>query len=63
MGVDYPANLRKLAVEQCVRIQVARWTQSAFHDLAIEIGDDQIGRREAGVIDAAGLDYHQRFGA
>src|ERR1035438_3088708 len=63
MCVDHAADLRKLAIEQSVRIQVARRTQPAFDDLAVKIGNDQVGGCHRGVIDAAGLDHHQWFEA
>ena len=46
VGVDDAADLGKLAVEQGVRIQIAGGAQGAFDDLAVEIGDDQVGGRE-----------------
>ena len=57
------ADLRKLAVKQRVRIEIARWAQRALDDFAIEIGDDEVGSGQSGVIHAAGLDDHQRLGA
>lgn len=35
----------------------------AFDDLAIEVGDDQVGGRHGGVIHTAGLDDDQWLGA
>ena len=61
--VDDAADLRKLAVEQGVRVQVARRAQGAFDDFAVQVGDDQVGGGERGVIDSAGLDDHQRLSA
>jgi hypothetical protein len=56
VGVNDAADLGKLAVEQGVGVEVAGGIQGAFDDLAVEIGDDEIGRLEGGVIDTAGLD-------
>ena len=60
--VDDAADLRKFAVKQGMGVEIARRAQVAFDDLAVEIGDDQIGGSEGGVIDAAGLDDHERSG-
>ena len=53
----------KFAVEQRVRVEIARWAQRAFDDFAIEIGDHQVGGRQRGVIHAAGLDDDERLRA
>ena len=37
----------KLAVEQRVRVQIARGPQRAFDNLAVEVGHHQVGRRSA----------------
>jgi hypothetical protein len=47
VGVDDAADLRKFAVEQRVRIEIARRAQRALDDVAIEIGDDKVGGVEA----------------
>ena len=43
VGVDDAADLREFAVEQGVGVEIARGAQVAFDNLAVEIGDDQVG--------------------
>jgi hypothetical protein len=43
-----------------VGIEIARGAQLALDDVAVEIGDDQVGGGQGGVIDAAGLDDDKR---
>jgi hypothetical protein len=59
VGVHDPADLGKLAVKQRMRIQIRRWVQLAFHDLAVQVGNHQIRRRHGCIIHAARLDRHQ----
>src|ERR1019366_1756368 len=63
MRMDDAADLWKLAIEKGVGVQVAGRTQFAFDNFAVQIGDDQVGGRHGGVIDAAWLDDDQRTGA
>src|SRR5580700_11987362 len=56
MSVNDAADLREFAIEKGVRVEIARWTQRAFDDVAVEIGDDEVGGSHGGVVDAAGLD-------
>jgi len=63
MRVNNPANLWKLAVKQGVGVQIAGGAKIAFHDFAVKIGNDQVGRGEGSVIDSARLDHDQGFGS
>ena len=56
VGVNDAANLGEFAVEQGVGVEVTGRVQGAFDDFAVEVGDDEVGRGEGRVIDAAGLD-------
>ena len=56
------ANLGKLAIEQRVRVEIAGGAERAFHDFAVEIGDDKVGGRQRCVVDTAGFDDDQRLG-
>jgi hypothetical protein len=56
VGVDDAADLRKLAIEQKVRIQVAGGIEVAFYDGAVKPGEDEIGGGQCRVVYAAGLD-------
>ena len=62
MGVDDAADLGKFAIEQGVGVEIAGGAQRAFDDFAVEVGDDEIGGLEGGVVDAAGLDDDERLG-
>ena len=53
----------KFAIKQSVRVEIARWAQRTFDDVAVEIGDHKLVGLEAGVIDAAGLDDHEGLDA
>ena len=55
VGVDDSAKLRKFAVKEGVGIEIAGGAKAAFDDFAVEVGDDQVGGSEGGVIDAARL--------
>ena len=57
--VDDTADLGELAVEQGMGVEVAGGAEGAFYDVAIEIGDDQVGRGHGRVVDAAWLDDDQ----
>src|SRR5579862_4514522 len=59
--MDNTPNPGELTVEQSMRIEVARWPQRAFHDFSVEVGNHQVGWRHGRIIDAAGLDHHQRL--
>jgi hypothetical protein len=61
--VNDAADLGELAVEQSVGVEIAGRVERAFDNFAVEIGDDQIGGGERGVIDAAGLDDDEGFRA
>ena len=56
MGMDDSADLGKLAVEQGMGVEVAGRAEGALDQFAVEIGDDQICRSQACVVDAAWLD-------
>ena len=59
MSVNDTAYLGEFAIEQSVGVEIARGAQVALDDFAVEIGDDQVGRSEGGIIDAAGFDDDQ----
>ena len=56
VGVNDAADLGKLAIEQGVGVEVAGRVQGALDDFAVQVGDDQVGRGEGGIVYAAGLD-------
>jgi hypothetical protein len=56
MRMDDAAELGKFAVEQGMGVEIAGGAEAAFDDGAVEIGDDEVGGGEGGVVDATGLD-------
>ena len=57
------ADLGKLTVEVQMRFGIRRGTQRALHNIAIEIEDDDVLRRQRRIIDAAGFDGPQATSA
>ena len=63
MGVNDSADLRELAIEKGVGVEVTGWTQRTFDDFSVEAGDDHVSGGKRGVVDAAGLDDDEGFDA
>jgi hypothetical protein len=61
VGVNDAADLGEFAVKQGMGVEIAGGAERAFDNLALEIGDDQVGGCEGGVINATGLDDDERL--